>query len=171
MSSSCGNETSQQIIDHYNGVRMSAMASQITRISTVCSNVCSGAHQGGHKNSALLAFVRGIHWSPLDSHHKGSVTRKMIPFDDVIMATAVFITKNKCKKDSCHVYWAYISHTPRPKEFPLQLSGYVCGSPASSRPYYAPKNWVWVATMSGLFTHVTPLKAFPIKRYGYCHPL
>ena len=36
-------------------------------------------------NSASLAFVMGIHWWPVHSPHKGPVTRKMFPFDDVIM--------------------------------------------------------------------------------------
>ena len=31
--------------------------------------------------------MRGIHRSPVDSPHKGPVTRKMFPFDDVIMLT------------------------------------------------------------------------------------
>ena len=43
------------------------------------------AYQRKHKSSASLAFVRGIHRWPVDSHHKGPVTRKMFPFDDVIM--------------------------------------------------------------------------------------
>ena len=34
---------------------------------------------------ASLAFVRGIHWGPVNSPHKWPVTRKMLPFDDVIM--------------------------------------------------------------------------------------
>ena len=38
-----------------------------------------------HQSSASLAFVRGIHMWPVNSPHKGSVTRKMFPFDDVIM--------------------------------------------------------------------------------------
>ena len=38
-----------------------------------------------HQSSASLAFVRGIHRSPVDSPHKGPVTRKMFPLDDVIM--------------------------------------------------------------------------------------
>ena len=46
---------------HYNGVMMSAMASQITSITSVYS----GTDQR--------------------KHHKGPVTRKMFPFDDVIM--------------------------------------------------------------------------------------
>ena len=40
------------------------MASQITSIRTVCSAVCSGAHQ---------------------RKYQSSVSRKMFPFDDVIM--------------------------------------------------------------------------------------
>ena len=32
-----------------------------------------------------LAFVRGIHWWLVNSPHKWPVTRKMFPFDDVIM--------------------------------------------------------------------------------------
>ena len=35
--------------------------------------------------SASLAFVRGSHRRPVNSPHKGPVTRKMFPFDDVIM--------------------------------------------------------------------------------------
>ena len=36
---------------------------------------------------ALLALCEGIHRSPVDSPHKGQVTRKPIPFDDVIMSS------------------------------------------------------------------------------------
>ena len=32
-----------------------------------------------------LAFVRGIHRGPVNSPHKWPVTRKIFPFDDVIM--------------------------------------------------------------------------------------
>ena len=37
------------------------------------------------KSSASLAFVWGIHRSPVNSPHKRPVTRKMFPFYDVIM--------------------------------------------------------------------------------------
>ena len=40
-----------------------------------------------HQSSASLAFVRGIHRWPVNSPHKWPVTRKMFPFDDVIMMT------------------------------------------------------------------------------------
>ena len=38
------------------------------------------------KTSKLrVTGLRGIHWGPVNSPHKWSVTRKMFPFDDVIM--------------------------------------------------------------------------------------
>ena len=64
---------------------MSAMTSQITSLTIVYSNVYSGADQREHQSSASLAFVRGIHWWPVNSPQKGPVTRKMFPFDDIIM--------------------------------------------------------------------------------------
>ena len=69
----------------YSHVITSTMASQIASISIVCSTVCSGADQRKHQSSASLAFVRRIHRWPVDSSHKDPVTRKIIPFDDVIM--------------------------------------------------------------------------------------
>ena len=68
---------------------MSTMASQITSASIVYSTVCSGAAQRKHQSSVWLAFVRGIHWWLVNSPHKGTVTWKMFPFDDVIMALRV----------------------------------------------------------------------------------
>ena len=53
----------------------------------ICSTVCSGAEQIKHESFASLAFVRGIHRSPVDSPHKGPVTWKMFPIDDVIMSS------------------------------------------------------------------------------------
>ena len=64
---------------------MSAMASQITSLTIVYPTVYSGADQRKHQSSASLAFVRGIHRWPANSPHKWPVTRKMFPFDDVIM--------------------------------------------------------------------------------------
>ena len=73
------------LLKNYSDVIMSAMASQITSVSIVCSGVCSGADQREHQSSAWLAFVKGIHRWSMKSLHKGPVTRKMFPFDDVIM--------------------------------------------------------------------------------------
>ena len=55
---------------------MSAVPSQITSVSIVCSTVCSGEDQRKHQSSASLAFVRGIHRWPMDSPNKRPVTRK-----------------------------------------------------------------------------------------------
>ena len=66
---------------------MGAMASQITDVSFVFSIVCSNADQRKHQSSASLALVRGIHRWQVNSPHKGTVTRKMFPFDGVIMNT------------------------------------------------------------------------------------
>ena len=70
---------------HYRDVIMNIMASQIIGVSIVYSTVCSGADQRKHQSYASLAFVRGIHLSPLNSPNKGPVTRKMFPLDDVTM--------------------------------------------------------------------------------------
>ena len=70
---------------HCNDVITGAMASHITSITIVYSSFYSDADQRKHQRSTSLAFVRGIHWGPVNSPHKWSVTRKMFPFDDVIM--------------------------------------------------------------------------------------
>ena len=68
---------------------MSAMASQITSLTIVYSTAGSGADQRKHQITASLAFVRGIHRLPVNSPHKSPVTRKLFPFDDVIMITHI----------------------------------------------------------------------------------
>ena len=70
---------------HYGGVIMSTISSQITSLAIVYSTVYSDADQRKHQSSASLAFVWGIHRGPVNSPHKWPVTRKMSPFDDVIM--------------------------------------------------------------------------------------
>ena len=71
---------------HDSDVMMSAMASQIISLTIVYSTVCSGGDQ--MKTSKLRVAglsVRSIHRWPVNSPQKGPVTRKMFPFDDVIM--------------------------------------------------------------------------------------
>ena len=70
---------------HYSDAIMTTKASQITSLTIVYSTVYSGADQRKHQSSASLVFVREIHRSPVNSPHKWPVTRKMFPFDDVIM--------------------------------------------------------------------------------------
>ena len=50
-----------------------------------------GADQRKHQSSASLAFVREIHRGPVNSPHKWPVTRKIFPFDDVIMPRCFFL--------------------------------------------------------------------------------
>ena len=65
---------------HYSDVLMGAIASQITSLTIVYSTVYSDVDQIKHQSSASLAFVTG------EFPHKWPVTRKLFPFDDVIMA-------------------------------------------------------------------------------------
>ena len=70
---------------HYCDAIMGTVASQITSLTIVYTTVYSDADQSKHQSSASLAFVWGIHRGPVNSPHKWPVTRKMLPFDDVIM--------------------------------------------------------------------------------------
>ena len=58
-------------LTHYGDVIMRTIASQITSLTVVNSTVYSDADQRKH---------------PVNSPHKGPVTRKMLQFDDVIMS-------------------------------------------------------------------------------------
>ena len=75
---------------------MKTMASQITSFTIVCSNGYSGADQRKHRSSASLAFVSGIHRWPMNSPQKGPVTRKLFPFDVVIVGIL----------EECHIKYA-----------------------------------------------------------------
>ena len=68
---------------------MSAIASHITGVSILYSIGSSDADQRKHKSPVSLAFVRGIHRLPVNSPHKGPVTQRWFPFDDVIMDHAM----------------------------------------------------------------------------------
>ena len=75
---------------HCSDVIIATMASQITSFIIVYWTVYSGTDQRKHQNSASLAFVWGIHQWPMNSPHKWPVTRKIFPFDDVIMFHSVW---------------------------------------------------------------------------------
>ena len=99
---------------HNNDVIMSAMASQITPVSIVCSTVCSGTDKRKHQSSASLAFVRRIHRWPVNSPHKEQVTRKMFPLNDVITRHNA-VNRNSpylhCSWNSwCNHYKAWCQH-------------------------------------------------------------
>ena len=85
---------------------MILIASQITSLMIVYSTVYSDADQRKHQSSASLGFVRGIHRGPVNSPHKWPVTRKMFPFDDVIMISLIKITHRFC--NMCIVSRSYV---------------------------------------------------------------
>ena len=99
---SCFHQNCHSNTAHYSGVLMNAMASQITGVSIVSSAARSGVDKRKLQSSASLAFVRGIHRWPVDFPHKGPVTRKMFPFDNIIM-----IQWNWCFQDRL------VLHAPR----------------------------------------------------------
>ena len=111
--------TGSVLFCHYDDVTMSGMVSLITSLTIVYSTVYSGADQRKHQSPASLAFpssngnsfrVAGPLCgeftgprSPVNSPHKGPVTRKLFPFDDVIMSWLGFICRN----------FSRISNSPR----------------------------------------------------------
>ena len=81
----CNDFCYRSVIFHYSYVIVGGTASQIIRLAIVYSTVYSGTDRRKHQSSASLVFVRGIHRWPVNFPHKRPLTRKMFPFDDVIM--------------------------------------------------------------------------------------
>ena len=118
---------------------MSTIASQITSITIVYSTVYLDADQRKHQRSASLAFVRGIHRRPVNSPHKWPVTRKMFPFDDVIMESTAYQ----------HIWGVPVIHSPR-------ITGPLWGE-STGHQWFSPKaannaelwnfflSWAWQA--------------------------
>ena len=80
-------------LNHHSVVIISTMASQITGVRIVCSIVCLGADQRKRQSSASLAFVMGIHRSPVNFPSLRPVTRKTFPFDGVIMDVIISVAQ------------------------------------------------------------------------------
>ena len=79
---------------HYNDVKWPSWHLQLP-VNKVFVQPFFGTYNKGISkfcvNGPLLGestddFMRGIHWWPVDSPHKGPVTWKMVSFDDVIMS-------------------------------------------------------------------------------------
>ena len=95
--------------NHYIDIIMSTMASQITSPTIVYSTVHSGTDERKHQSSVSLAFVRGIHRWLVNSLHKGPVTQKMFPFDDIIMQKGHFIMATMIGIICWHMNEAFLS--------------------------------------------------------------
>ena len=94
------------------------MASQITILTIVYSTVYSGGDQTKYQGTASLALGRVIYQWPVNSPHKGPATRKMFPFDDVIMFSIWGILvegPNVGSTSACNLYfypnWEYAAST------------------------------------------------------------
>ena len=99
--------------NHYDDVIMTMLASQITSLKVVYSIVYSGVNQRKHQSSASLAFVREIHRGPVNFPHKWPVTRKMFPFDDVIMLLWFL----RCGVMVCYMWGLdYLCGHPHPRQ-------------------------------------------------------
>ena len=128
---------------------MTTLSSQITSLMIVYSIFCSGTDQRKHQSSASLAFVRGIHRWLVNFPHKGPVTWKMFPFDDVIMSTMC---------EPCAYYWnelfldaQLLCLTERFSWWQLSITGRTWGNPhwgKSTRWFLELSSWWWKVMMS-----------------------
>ena len=104
------------LLKHYDNVKMGTIASQITSLTIVYSTVYLDTDQSKHQSSASPAFVWGIHRGPVNSPHKWTVTRKMFPFEDVIMKSQWSLISPLSSRTvfsdlalSCHHSWSVTS--------------------------------------------------------------
>ena len=142
----------------YNDVIKSAMASQITSLTIVYWTVCSEADQIKYQSSSSLAFVRGIHRWPVNSPHKGPVTWKMFPFDDVIIHMKTswhrhsFRTNGLCRGyPSVEVF----THTGRVIwSFHVSFVNKMVYKPSSCRTFETPWRTCDVTAMSWTVTYL-----------------
>ena len=79
---------------HYSDVIMSTMVSQITSVFFACTTICSHTDERKHQSSTSLAFVRGIHWS--------------------LMNSPQFPTQRASNADNVSIWWHH--HAPPPFE-------------------------------------------------------
>ena len=106
---------------------MTTVVYRFTSLTTVYSIVYSDADQRKHQSSASLAFAWGIHRSPVNSPHKGPVTRKMLSFDDVIMIAAISADDDCIPWKNFAYYWLFVRGIDRwpvdpHKKWPLMRS-------------------------------------------------
>ena len=107
---------------HYSDDIMGAMVSQIISLTIVYSIIYSGADQRKHQSSVSLAFVRGIHRGPMNSPHKGPVTRKMFPFDGVIKRSFDSLALTQML---CYIFCNSAINILRPEENGLHFADHV----------------------------------------------
>ena len=132
---------------------MSAMASQIISLTIVYSTFYSGADQRKHQSSASLASVRGIHRWSMNSPHKGLVTRKIFPFDDVIMLIFADASRVNLYHSYHPVSWMQQSTNLSTKRRKTQVRPLQC------------RGWPWIHNTS----HTRPVLTIPVTMLVHQH--
>ena len=94
MRSFSGEHTYAHSFNQYTDVIISTMASQITSFTIVYSTVYSRRISKKTSKLRVTGICEGN--SPVNSAHKGPVTRKMFPFDDVIMIRLCLVGMCSC---------------------------------------------------------------------------
>ena len=84
-----GHHLNQCLITHYNDVIMTTMASQITSPHGCLLNRLFRHRSKKTSKLRITGLCVGNSPGPVNSPHKGLVTRKMFPFDDIIMICEV----------------------------------------------------------------------------------
>ena len=135
---------------HYSDVIMGVVASQITSRTIVNSVVYSGAGQRKHQSSASPAFVRGIHRWPVNYPHKGPVTRKMFPFDDVIMAENQMAASNGKRRCTTAFRKLYFLNTNREEIIFLSLRSDLYANKELNLLF---RLWMLILNMRFVITH------------------
>ena len=111
---------------------MGTMTSQITSFMIAYSTIYSDADQRKHQRPASLAFVRGFHRWPVNSRHKGPVTRKMFLFDDIMFDPSLYLRTGGTEHPHPTTEYPYPHPTPTalvPVKFPDMQRGKLQVSP------------------------------------------
>ena len=97
---------------------MSAMESQITSLTIAYSSVYSRRRWKKTSKLRITGLVRGIDRWPVNSPHKGPVTRKVFPFEDVIMLwelevwSMFYLSHCTVVFDRASLYWTTLERHP-----------------------------------------------------------
>ena len=107
---------------------MRALVAKITSLTIVYSTRYPGTDEK-NQSSAPLAFVRGKHRWPVNSPHKGPVTRKMFPFDDATMS-APSVTRYTLCWPFCSFTFYFIMYA-----YTAQINLFNCERPHTDNSY------------------------------------
>ena len=107
------------LLSHFGYVTMSAMASQITGIPTVCSIVYSGDHRRKYQSSASLVFVKGIQrWQMGSNGENISIYDVIMQYGDLLLSHWAFrFIRWKQANIVAHGQYSRTSASPRLRNF------------------------------------------------------